>query len=100
MHMWRGMHDKSMWHYGKSSNEIFCTFLSVYCTDVARGLQESGIQDVARLFGAVPVTGSNLYKLMAAHEAVLLLPGGVREALKPKVWYNKNAPLHAADFKH
>jgi hypothetical protein len=37
---------------------------------------------------------------MAAHEAVLLLPGGVREALKPKVWYNKNAPPHAADFKH
>jgi hypothetical protein len=53
--------------------------------DVARGLQESGIQDVARLFGAVSVTGSNLYKLMAAHEAVLLLPGGVREALKSKV---------------
>ncbi|CAK9192879.1 unnamed protein product [Sphagnum troendelagicum] len=52
--------------------------------DVARGLQESGIQDVARLFGAVSVTGSNLYKLMAAHEAVLLLPGGVREALKSK----------------
>jgi hypothetical protein len=62
---------------------LFC--LCITCTDVARGSQESGIQDVARLFGAVPVTGSNLYKLMAAHEAVLLLPGGVREALKPKV---------------
>uniref|UniRef100_A0A7S0SGW0 Phospholipid/glycerol acyltransferase domain-containing protein n=1 Tax=Mantoniella antarctica TaxID=81844 RepID=A0A7S0SGW0_9CHLO len=33
-------------------------------------------------FGAVPVSGKNLYKLLAAGEAVLLFPGGVREAYK------------------
>ena len=35
-------------------------------------------------FGAVPVSGKNLYKLLAAGECVLLFPGGVREAFKRK----------------
>ena len=35
-------------------------------------------------FGAVPVSGRNLYKLLAAGECVLLFPGGVREAFKRK----------------
>ena len=35
-------------------------------------------------FGAVPVTGRNFYKLLAAGECVLLFPGGVREAFKRK----------------
>ena len=35
-------------------------------------------------FGAVPVSGRNLYALLAAGEAVLLFPGGVREAYKRK----------------
>ena len=35
-------------------------------------------------FGAVPVSGRNLYTLLAAGEAVLLFPGGVREAYKRK----------------
>ena len=35
-------------------------------------------------FGAVPVTGKNFYKLLAAGEVVLLFPGGVREAFKRK----------------
>ncbi|KAG2453582.1 hypothetical protein HYH02_001800 [Chlamydomonas schloesseri] len=33
-------------------------------------------------FGAVPVSGRHLYQLLAAGEAALLYPGGVREALK------------------
>ncbi|GIL71022.1 hypothetical protein Vretimale_4099 [Volvox reticuliferus] len=33
-------------------------------------------------FGAVPVSGRNLYQLLRQGEAVLLYPGGVREALK------------------
>jgi len=53
-------------------------------TDSLVDLPESGLPDLVRLLGAVPVTGSNLYKLMAAHEAVLLLPGGMREAVKRK----------------
>ncbi len=33
-------------------------------------------------FGAVPAVGRNLYRLLARGESALLLPGGVREALK------------------
>ncbi|GIL46719.1 hypothetical protein Vafri_3635 [Volvox africanus] len=33
-------------------------------------------------FGAVPVSGRNLYQLLQGGEAALLYPGGVREALK------------------
>ncbi|GBG84134.1 hypothetical protein CBR_g38108 [Chara braunii] len=40
------------------------------------------IGDLFRLFGAVPSTGSNLYKLLARKEVALLYPGGVREAFK------------------
>lgn len=35
-------------------------------------------------FGAVPVSGKNLYKLLNQGECVLLFPGGVREAFKRK----------------
>ncbi|KAG2499012.1 hypothetical protein HYH03_003198 [Edaphochlamys debaryana] len=35
-------------------------------------------------FGAVPVSGKNLYSLLQGGEAALLYPGGVREALKLK----------------
>eukprot|EP00899_Mesostigma_viride_P004652 jgi/Mesvir1/14188/Mv09645-RA.1 len=43
--------------------------------------------DAARFFramGAVPVSPSNLYKLLGQGEAALLYPGGVREAYKRK----------------
>ncbi|CAI5514359.1 unnamed protein product [Closterium sp. Naga37s-1] len=35
-----------------------------------------------KVFGAVPVTPANTYKVLANKEAALLFPGGVREALK------------------
>jgi hypothetical protein len=35
-------------------------------------------------YGAVPVSGRNMYRLMEAGEVVLLYPGGVREAYKRK----------------
>jgi hypothetical protein len=35
-------------------------------------------------FGAVEVSGQNLYRLLRQKEAVLLFPGGVREAFKRK----------------
>lgn len=60
-------------------------YMSVHCADSVGDLPESGLPDLVRLLGAVSVTGSNLYKLIAAHEAVLLLPGGIREAVKRKV---------------
>jgi hypothetical protein len=37
-----------------------------------------------KTFGAVPVSGSNLHKLLSLDEAVLLYPGGAREATKRK----------------
>lgn len=37
-----------------------------------------------KTFGAVPVSGKNCYKLLANKEAVLLYPGGVREAYRHK----------------
>ncbi|GLU18723.1 hypothetical protein SLE2022_350070 [Rubroshorea leprosula] len=40
--------------------------------------------DIIRLMGAVPVSGTNLYKLMSSKSHSLLFPGGVREALHRK----------------
>lgn len=52
-----------------------------------QGQDENG-NDRLRLFfesfGAVPVTGRSLYKLMQSQEAALLFPGGVGEAHKRK----------------
>lgn len=48
---------------------------------------DMGASDTFRLFGAVPVTAANTYKLLANGEAVLLFPGGAREALKNRVRY-------------
>lgn len=41
-----------------------------------------GGQGFFEQFGALPVSGKNLYRLLAAGEAALLFPGGVREAYK------------------
>eukprot|EP00249_Psilotum_nudum_P022181 c28408_g1_i2 orf=78-2234(+) len=43
-----------------------------------------GIPDLLRLFGAVPVSGKNLFKLLANNKCVLLYPGGEREGLHRK----------------
>jgi len=44
--------------------------------------RRDSMQQTFQTFGAVPVSGLNLYTLLAAGEAVLLFPGGVREAYK------------------
>lgn len=41
--------------------------------------------DILRLFGAVPVSATNFYRLMSSKSHVLLYPGGVREACHRKV---------------
>lgn len=46
-----------------------------------------GLFDQYRLMGAVPVSGSNFYKLLSSKSHALLYPGGVREALHRKVVY-------------
>ncbi|CAI5982976.1 unnamed protein product [Closterium sp. NIES-65] len=57
------------------------------------GRAEQGFHDINMLveqgeqykvFGAVPVTPANTYKVLANKEAALLFPGGVREALKKR----------------
>ncbi|KAF8018011.1 hypothetical protein BT93_H3034 [Corymbia citriodora subsp. variegata] len=45
---------------------------------------EFGLIDWMKVFGAVPVTGSNLFKLLSTNSHVLLYPGGAREALHRK----------------
>lgn len=46
---------------------------------------DQSIFDNFRIMGAVPVTGSNLFKLLRHKSHVLLYPGGAREALHRKV---------------
>ncbi|KAL8142760.1 hypothetical protein V2J09_015792 [Rumex salicifolius] len=48
------------------------------------GSTETSIFDAHRLMGAVPVSPSNLYKLLSSKSYVLLYPGGMREALHHK----------------
>ncbi|KAJ0053590.1 hypothetical protein Pint_03058 [Pistacia integerrima] len=47
-------------------------------------LPDLGTFDIFRAMGAVPVSGKNLYKLMASKSHALLYPGGMREALHRK----------------
>ena len=46
------------------------------------GAPGGGGENTFKVFGAVPVNGRNLFELLSAKEAVLLFPGGVREAYK------------------
>lgn len=48
-------------------------------------MPDSSSFDKYRIMGAVPVSGTNLYKLLAKDSFVLLYPGGAREALHRKV---------------
>uniref|UniRef100_A0A6M2EXX2 Acyltransferase n=1 Tax=Populus davidiana TaxID=266767 RepID=A0A6M2EXX2_9ROSI len=45
---------------------------------------EFSITDWMKVMGAVPVTASNIYKLLSTNSHVLLYPGGVREAFHYK----------------
>ncbi|KAK1257380.1 Acyltransferase-like protein [Acorus gramineus] len=48
-------------------------------------MPDSSSFDNARIMGAVPVSATNLYKLLSRKSFVLLYPGGAREALHRKV---------------
>lgn len=48
------------------------------------GLQEPNFIDSVRLFGAVPVSGKNFFRLLSTRSFALLYPGGAREALHRK----------------
>ncbi|KAB1202858.1 hypothetical protein CJ030_MR8G024971 [Morella rubra] len=47
-------------------------------------LPDLSLYDSFRLMGAVPVSGTNFYKLLSSKSHVLLYPGGMREALHRK----------------
>ncbi|KAG0621272.1 hypothetical protein M758_3G006800 [Ceratodon purpureus] len=47
-------------------------------------LQESSMSDLYRNFGAVPVSGKTMFKLLKTGYSTLLYPGGAREALHRK----------------
>lgn len=46
---------------------------------------EFSLPDWLKVFGALPVTATNLYKLLSSNSHALLYPGGAREALHYKV---------------
>ena len=49
--------------------------------------------DTFRIMGAVPVSASNLFKLLSSKSHVLLYPGGMREALHRKVTFYRDLLL-------
>ena len=49
--------------------------------------------DTFRIMGAVPVSASNLLKLLSSKSHVLLYPGGMREALHRKVTFYRDLLL-------
>lgn len=51
----------------------------------SRSYIPSFVVDMVQLYGALPVSASNLFKLLATKSHVLLYPGGAREALHRKV---------------
>ncbi|KAJ6918397.1 acyltransferase-like protein [Populus alba x Populus x berolinensis] len=52
----------------------------VFTGGVELSSTEFSITDWMKVMGAVPVTASNIYKLLSTNSHVLLYPGGVREA--------------------
>lgn len=55
----------------------------LYSEDAAD--KEFGYGDWIKVFGAYPVTATNLFKLLSSKSHVLLYPGGAREALHYRV---------------
>ncbi|XP_071735481.1 phytyl ester synthase 1, chloroplastic-like isoform X2 [Rutidosis leptorrhynchoides] len=56
----------------------------LFTMNSANGLQEFSYFDLMKVFGALPVTPSNLFKLFSSKSFALLYPGGAREALHRK----------------
>lgn len=58
---------------------------SLFSDSMERSAYEFNILDWLKVFGALPVTPSNLFKMMSSNSHALLYPGGAREALHYKV---------------
>nr|AZM65201.1 diacylglycerol acyltransferase 2 [Vitellaria paradoxa] len=57
---------------------------SLFTRYTERRLHEFSFYDTLKIFGALPVTATNLFKLFSTKSHVLLYPGGVREAFHRK----------------
>ncbi|PIA61632.1 hypothetical protein AQUCO_00300864v1 [Aquilegia coerulea] len=55
-----------------------------FTLDSAFAMDDNTMMDKVRQFSSVPVTPSNLYRLLSSKSFTLLYPGGVREALHRK----------------
>ncbi|KAJ4839512.1 hypothetical protein Tsubulata_046718 [Turnera subulata] len=56
----------------------------IFSGKLEESLPEFSVMDWMKVMGAVPVSGSNLFKLLKTKSHVLLYPGGSREALHNK----------------
>ncbi|KAK9292356.1 hypothetical protein L1049_020322 [Liquidambar formosana] len=57
---------------------------SLFTRNFERSFTEFSIVDLIKVFGALPVSPSNLFKLLSTKSHALLYPGGAREALHYK----------------
>ncbi|XAR54563.1 Diacylglycerol O-acyltransferase [Bertholletia excelsa] len=57
---------------------------SLFTQNVQSNSHEFSILDFIKVFGALPVTPSNLFRLLSTKSHILLYPGGAREALHRK----------------
>ncbi|XP_051137440.1 phytyl ester synthase 1, chloroplastic-like [Andrographis paniculata] len=71
---------------------------AVFTKDMDKHLQEVSLFDSFRVFGAVPATPTNFFKLLSKKSHVLLYPGGVREALHGKGELHKLFWLDEPEF--
>lgn len=59
--------------------------LEMFTSSFGEPSKEFSAFDYLNVFGALPATGTNLFKALSAKSFVVLYPGGVREALHRKV---------------
>lgn len=64
------------------------THPTLFSQQAASSSNEFSFFDLLKVFGALPVTPSNLFKLFSTKSHGLLYPGGAREALHRKVCQN------------
>ncbi|KAI3468633.1 hypothetical protein Pfo_025296 [Paulownia fortunei] len=71
------LREKNVMVHGMAHPEIFTK-------NMDEPLQQTSGFDYFKVFGAIPATASNLFKLLSTKSYVLLYPGGIREALHRK----------------
>lgn len=70
------------------------THPTLFTPQAASSSNEFSFFDLLKVFGALPVTPSNIFKLFSTKSHGLLYPGGAREALHRKVCQNTRVPYN------